>query len=78
MGNQSFVLEQINTRHNQREKGIETENRREEPHSLILAVMDSKSKSTGMVLCKLRRHSSLIGRCECTCVTALSSSRRQR
>lgn len=71
MGNQSFVLEQINTRHNQRERR-QTEGRGEQrrrgPHPLVPAVMDSRSKSVRMVLCKLRRHPSMalmiMGRCE--------------
>ena len=33
-----------------------TEQRRRGPHPLIPAVMDSRSKSVGTVLCKLRRH----------------------
>lgn len=74
MGNQSFVLGQINTRHNQREKERQREKekqRRRGPHPLILAVMDSRSKSVGTVLCKLRRHPSMalmiMGRCEWCC-----------
>lgn len=53
MGNQSFVLGQINTRHNQREE------KRQKGEGLILPVMDSWSKSVRMVLCKLRRHPSI-------------------